>query len=451
MTGKERIMKVLGHEKADTIPWVPFAGVHAAKVAGLCSHDVLTDANKLYLADKRVNEVYSPDGQPVMFDLQIEAEIYGCDLFWSEGNPPSVKSHPLAGTKTIPCLCKLPEKDDGRLPVALEATRLAKADFGKHTALYGLICGPFTLALHLRGNDIFTDMFDDEDYVRDLLEFTAQTNIRMADLYIDAGADIIAVVDPLVSQISPSHFERFCTGPFTKIFEHIKNKGVKSSFFVCGDATKNIENMCKTKPDSISIDENIDLAAAKKITDAYKVVIGGNIPLTSVMLYGTPQENMKYVIGLLDSVENKSDLIIAPGCDMPFAVPVENVIAVSQAIRETAEVRSLLENYESPNDDTVVELPDYRNLKRPLLEVFTLDSATCAACGYMAEAVALAKEHYGGMIDTAEYKITVKENISRIRKMGVKNLPSIYINGELKYSSIIPGRKEFYDLIDSYL
>ena len=60
----------------------------------------------------------------------------------------------------------------------------------------------------------------------------------------------------------------------------------------------------------------------------------------------------------------------------------------------------------------------------------------------------IAKEHFGDRIDLVEYKFTLKENIARCKKMGVPNLPSMYINGELKYSSIIPSRQELYNEID---
>ena len=39
-------------------------------------------------------------------------------------------------------------------------------------------------------------------------------------------------------------------------------------------------------------------------------------------------------------------------------------------------------------------------------------------------------------------KFIYKENVARCVKMGVTNLPSMYINGELKFSSIIPSRAE---------
>ena len=85
------------------------------------------------------------------------------------------------------------------------------------------------------------------------------------------------------------------------------------------------------------------------------------------------------------------------------------------------------------------------------MEVFTLDSATCAACTYMMGAANEAKAAFGDKIDMIEYKFTEKENIARCKKMGVKNLPSIYINGKLKFSSIVPSKEELEAAINEVL
>jgi uroporphyrinogen decarboxylase len=445
---KELLFATLRHEKTGAVPWVPFAGVHAGKLTGYDAKEVLTDEDKLFEALMAVNRMYKPNGQPVVFDLQIEAEILGCELVWSTDGPPSVKTHPLSQTTQIPCVCTIPEKEDGRLPMVLSVMRRMKKEVGETTGLYGLVCGPFTLASHLRGTDIFMDMFDDEKYVKDLLAYCVAAAKNIIGFYTEAGMDVIALVDPLVSQISSAHFEEFLSGPYKELFAFIREKGAFSSFFVCGDATRNIEVMCKTGPDSISIDENVDIVAAKAITDRYNVTIGGNIPLTTVMLHGSQQDNMKYVVDMLDRIENKTNLIVAPGCDMPYKVPVENAIGVAQAVLHTEETRSMVENYVAEDDGIEVELPDYQHLSRPLVEVFTLDSATCAACTYMMGAAQKGKEHFGDGIDLVEYKFTEKENIARCKKMGVKNLPSIYINGALKFSSIIPSREELQAAIE---
>lgn len=216
-------------------------------------------------------------------------------------------------------------------------------------------------------------MYDFEDEVADLFGFCTRVCERMADYYLEAGMHVIAMVDPLISQISKDHFEQFMTEPYTEIFNHIRQAGGLSSFFVCGDATRNIEVMCQTGPDSISVDENVNLLAAKEICDRYNIAIGGNIPLTSIMLLGNQQDNMKFAVDLLDSVKDKRNFILAPGCDMPYDVPVENCIGVAQAAIETDTVREMVKNYQAAEIDTSgVEIPDYTNLKKPLVEVFGL-------------------------------------------------------------------------------
>lgn len=133
---------------------------------------------------------------------------------------------------------------------------------------------------------------------------------------------------------------------------------------------------------------------------------------------------------------------------MPFNTPIENTIGAAQAVLQTEECRKMLENYTGQTYDLdAVILPDYEHLEKPLVEVFTLDSATCAACTYMMGAANVAKETFGDAIDVVEYKYTKKENIARCIKVGVTNLPSIYINGQLKFCSVIPNKEELEEAI----
>jgi uroporphyrinogen decarboxylase len=450
MKKKELLFAALRHEELPRIPWVPFAGVHAGSLKGYKADEVLTDKEKLVVSLLEVNHQYDPDGQPVVFDLQVEAEILGCDLVWAENAPPSVASHPLASTLELPT--RLPEKTEGRLPLVLEAMAKMKQQVGSHTALYGLVTGPFTLASHLRGTEIFMDMFDHPDYLRELIAYTTRAAKRISEFYLEAGMDVIAVVDPLVSQISPKHFRNFLLADFNDLFSFIRAKEAFSSFFVCGDATKNIDVMCQTSPDCIAVDENIDMLAAKQITDQYNITLEGNIPLTTCMLFGTQRDNIKYVLDLIDAIfpgdTLPKNLIISPGCDMPYDVPVDNVVGSMQAIREPETARLMVADYQAGEIDIdQVILPDYEKLAKPLMEIFTLDSASCPACSYMMYAATRAFSELAGSVDMIEYKITEPKNVARMQKMGVKNLPSILINGQIKFSSIIPSNRELVDAL----
>ncbi len=416
--------------------------MHAGKLIGADAQKVLTDEDTLFDALMAVNRLYKPDGQPVLFDLQLEAEILGCELKWATNNPPSVSSHPLEDTMTVPCECTLPTPEDGRMPMVLNVIRRLKEAVGSQTALFALYCGPFTLASHLRGNNIFMDMYDDPDYVHELIEFCTRCAEAMTRMYLDAGIDVVAAVDPLVSQISVDHFREFLTKPYERLFKLTRDNGAASSFFVCGDATRNIEPMCETHPDAIFVDENVNLKAARAITDKYNIALGGNIPLTTVMLFGTQQDNMRFVVDMLETDGPYRNVIVAPGCDMPYDVPVENSIGVAQAVLTTREIRQLLKDYVAVEDDMDVELPDYKNLDKPLVELFMLDPDSCAACTYMWLAAEQVDQANPGLMDLKGYRYTTREGIAQTRQMGVKNLPALYINGQLKYSSIIPSQSE---------
>ncbi len=458
MQPKERLLNVLSGKSVDRVPWVPFAGVHAGSLKGYTAEEVLKDGDKLFESLLEVNRLYKPDGQPVVFDLQLEVECLGCELQWEEMSPPSVKTHPLDGDEdeppTVPCLCTIPTPESGRYPIILDVMTRMKEAVGDITALYGLVTGPFTIASHLRGNNIFTDMYDWDDEVKDLLSYASKVTMASAEYMIDAGMDVIAVVDPLISQISANHFEEFMDEPFTEVFNFIRAKGVKSSFFVCGDATRNLEVMCATKPDSISIDENVDSKVALEVGRKHGVVIGGNIPLTTVMLTGNQMDNMKWVVDLLDGMEEKTGYILAPGCDMPYATPVDNTVGVAQAVTDLDNVRDMVANYTAEEIDTSgVVIPDYANLEKPLIELYTLDPLSCAACTYMLTGTekVLEDPEIADKVDMIEYRFTEKENIARCVKVGVTNLPCIYVNGELKYNSIIPAHKDFVELLKKYL
>lgn len=448
MNGKELIFKAFRNEILERTPWVPYTGIQVGKLKSYTATELLQDADKLYECLLESNKQYSPDGQPVIFDLQVEAEILGCELLWADDAPPTVKSHPLADTKDIPKT--IPTKEDGRIPLILDVMKRMKESVGETTALYGLACGPFTLASHLRSTNIFMDMYDDPDYVKELLDYCADVFITMTDYFIEAGMDIIGAVDPLVSQISPDSFEEFMAAPYKKVFDHVRNKGALSSFFVCGDATKNLAHMCESGPDCLSIDENIDLVYAKTVTEKYNKVLSGNIQLTVCMLLGNQKDCQKAALEQIDKMGNQN-FILAPGCDMPYDTPIENVIGIGQAVQNVDSTRKFLESYVREDMNMEVEMPDYENLDKVMIEVLTIDSSTCAACGYMKAAADDMNAIFGDKIEVIERKITVMENIARLGKLGVVNLPTIVINGDVKFISLIPNRDELKEAVQAKL
>lgn len=77
-----------------------------------------------------------------------------------------------------------------------------------------------------------------------------------------------------------------------------------------------------------------------------------------------------------------------------------------------------------------------------VVDVLTLDSYQCAACQYMLEAVSALPKHVQDMIEYKEWNIKGKEGIAKFLELKGRVLPTICINGELVFESIIPTYEE---------
>ena len=83
--------------------------------------------------------------------------------------------------------------------------------------------------------------------------------------------------------------------------------------------------------------------------------------------------------------------------------------------------------------------------------MLTLDSATCPPCKYMVDATKQVAKLFEGKVDWVEYKITEKENIVRMQRLGVTNIPTIVINGKPTFVSYIPDLATYKQEIEKVL
>ncbi len=447
MNGKERVLKTLNFEEVDRTPWVPYAGVQTANLIGLTAEEYLKSEDAIVEGVMKAYELYRPDGLPIVFDMQIEAEALGCELRWAKENPPAVVNHILEDGSLADLA--LPKETDGRYPMALNAAKRLSEKIGDEVALYALICGPFTLASHLRGTDLFMDMIEDEEDAHELMQFCTQVAKDFAGMYAKTGVHVIAVVDPMTSQISPIHFEEFVKPYLTELNQSVKEKGLKVTTFCCGNATKNLELMCQTDTDGIAFDENVDLAFAKEVATKHKVSFGGNIPLTTVMLFGSPLDNVNEAIKELEIGKGPGH-VLSPGCDMPYDTPVDNIVAIGDYV--SGKFTSLdvfaTESALQEGEEEVIEEVEIQP-GEVFIEIVTLDSEGCAPCQYMCEAVKKVIPQFEEKIIWRETLIKTKSGIKRTMQLGVSNLPAMLINNEVVFDNIIPSEQELKEAIRS--
>ncbi|HUT67268.1 MAG TPA: uroporphyrinogen decarboxylase family protein [Dehalococcoidales bacterium] len=302
------------------------AGAPAVLLTHSTIKDALKDPRLLYKAMTYTVEEMGLDTLCLFVDMSLEAEACGCQTKFDDYNAPVVMSHPV---KTIDDLAELKVPDphlNGRMPVFLETMRLMKRNFSM--LKIGEVIGPFTLAAHLAGTDIYLDTRKNPQKIRAILEYCEKVIIRYAQALIKSGADMIIIAEPTGSQISASAYEDFSLTCTRKIIRSLARPCI---LHVCGKAGHIIEKMCQSGAVALSIDD-VDIAQVIKSVPHSIVVIGNISP--QKFSKSSPEEIEGETIKLLETVKTRKEFLVAPGCDLAPQTPLENILSFTKAARE---------------------------------------------------------------------------------------------------------------------
>lgn len=309
---KQMLIDAIRGKKTPVAPWAPYAGVHSAFLIGEPADKYLQDPKLIAKGIVNAAEKYHADGIPLTFDLSIEATSMGCGIKWWSDNVPSVVSHPLADKTVAEAGLKIPGPNDGRWPVLIEAAKIAKPKLDEmDCALMGLLCGPLTLGAHLAGVRMFTDVIKHKDRANEILKFCGEVGAEAARIYRDMGCDIIAIVDPVSSQIRDKNFREFVTPNVQPAINVIREAGLTSTFFCCGDATTAIESIAQIGTDGFAIDEQLNLSYIRDVALKHGVGFGGNLKLTLALSLGILSPREDAIVSL--AIGGTTGYTFAPG------------------------------------------------------------------------------------------------------------------------------------------
>jgi len=309
--GKQDVIDAVKGLPTQKVPWVPYSGVHSAFLIKEPADKYLQNPDLMAKGVIFAAERYKADGIPLLFDLTVEAISMGCEHKWWPDNPPSITGHPLDKQTLAESGIKIPGPKDGRWPVIIEAGKKVRAAL-PDVALYGILCGPLTLASHLRGVRIFTDVYKNKPLAKEIIDFAGEVAGEAARIYAEEiGCDVIAITDPVASQIKPETFREFVTPASQPAIKAIKKAGKVSSFFICGDATKVLEEVAQVGTDGFAIDEQLNLNYVRDVALKYGVGFGGNLKLTLALSLGLISPREDAIVSL--AAGGMTGYVFAPG------------------------------------------------------------------------------------------------------------------------------------------
>jgi uroporphyrinogen decarboxylase len=141
-------------------------------------------------------------------------------------------------------------------------------------------------------------------------------------------------------------------------------------------------------------------------------------------------------------VGGKRGFILAPGCDLPYATPPANLEAVGKLVRDPYQqdvIRTLAD--QGPPSD-ILDMSEYGQTNKVIVDVITLDSESCAPCQYMVESVKAIAPEFEGIVEWREHRIKYRESLVFMTSLMVRNIPTIVIDGKITFVSRIPARDE---------
>ena len=240
----------------------------------------------------------------------------------------------IFSTDDIDSLHQPNPKTDGLLPFMLNRLKLLqpKIEDAGHKIRFAVARGPLNIASYLMGSTEFlTIMMLQPDKAELLLEKITTYLKEWIELQRETipTIDGILLLDDIIGFIGETEFKQFGLPYFKELYD--TDVSVK---FLHNDAQCKVSApfLPEMGVNLFNMGFDITLNELKKLT-GNKVTMLGNIPPRDVLASGTPDEVSEAVKELMNSLEDKSHVILSCGGGMPPGVSSENINAFINAAK----------------------------------------------------------------------------------------------------------------------
>ncbi len=226
-----------------------------------------------------------------------------------------------------------PEKD-GLLPFMLNRLKLAqpRIEDAGHKIKFSVSRGPLNIAGFLMGmTEFLMSIKTEPEKAHSLLNKITEYLKKWHQLQRETfpSIDGILILDDIIGFIGEEDFKTFGLPYFKELYH--ADMIVK---FLHNDATykSSVKYLNEMGINLFNMDFNSDMNELKEKT-GNKVTMLGNIPPRDVLAKGNPDDVKESVKKLLDSLEDKTRVIVSCGGGVPPEVPTENIKAFVKTVK----------------------------------------------------------------------------------------------------------------------
>lgn len=327
ITPKERLSKVLKHEKVDRIPCICPGGMmnmitkDIMDISGVYWPEAHNDPEKMAKLTVSMYENGGFENYGVPFCMTVEAESMGAKVkMGTDITEPRVSEYPINSVTEYKTLNHA-NLDEGRGKTVLESIEILK-EMNSNVPIVANLTGPVSLASSLMEPvNYYKELRRKPAESHEYMEFVTENLIEFGNAQLKAGADVLAISDPSGTGeiLGPKMFKEFAIPYLNKIIDETKDLAETGTIIhICGRLKSVYEEINSLKSDAISFDSITDVKQV--VENVSKKAIMGNVSTFTL-------EN-----GTVDAVERMSKAcikfgvdILSPACGIGVRTKLENI------------------------------------------------------------------------------------------------------------------------------
>ena len=330
---RERLLRALDMDPLDRVPCVSplqTGTVDLMERSQCFWPEAFRDPKKMYCLSRAGHDVAGLEGVRVPFDVTAEASVLGAKT-GREGvdRQPSISFTALKDREELDRL-EIVEPSSGQATRAvLSAVDLLFSRMEGVPVICGIVA-PFMLASQILSTEqTLMNIVKDPSFVRMLVRKAEQFDQMYVVSAVDAGADVITLIDATASGdiLSAQQYAEYALPSETGLALRARFGGARSVLHICGETGHLLPSIKRSGATALSVDQRMDPVKVKKVLNGEMALIG-NVSPTESLLFGTP-----------DTVETESRAclragvdVLAPGCGLAPRTPTGNIRAMVSSV-----------------------------------------------------------------------------------------------------------------------
>lgn len=334
MTPMQRVLTALSHKEPDRVPLFLLTTMHGAKELGLSIKEYFSKSENVVKGQMLLLEKYNNDCINPFFYAPVEIEAWGGEVIYSDDGPPNsgepfirrisqIKNLEIPEPGQTPCLVKV-----------LRAIEMLKQKVEDRVPIIGVVMSPFSLpVMQLGFNNYIKLIYEEPDLFQLLMKINEEFCIKWANAQLKAGATAICYFDPVSSSTISTREMYLKTG-----FEIAKRtlariKGPSATHMASGKCIPVLNDIAQTGTAAIGVSCHEDIGEIKSIC-TNKISVIGNLNGVEMANWTPEDAQAKVKQAIMKAAKGGGFILSDNHGEIPFQVPDEVLLAVSEAVRE---------------------------------------------------------------------------------------------------------------------